>query len=196
MSELVLASASPRRRDLLRQIGVSPIVSPVDVDESRLDGEPAKTYVERIARTKLEAALARHPRSVVLVADTVVSFGPDAPPLTKPTSESEALRMIGELTGASHEVRTCIGAGREGSVIAVETITTTVHMRDASTQECQAYVATGEGADKAGGYGIQGIAGGFVTHIEGSYSNVVGLPLAETVLLLRRAGLLSTWPKM
>lgn len=186
LGALILASASPRRRDLLDQIGLTFTVDPVDIDESRQPGEAASDYVERLAREKAQAGCQRHPGNRVLGSDTTVVM--DGEPLGKPTDRNDALAMLRRLSGRSHEVLSGVAlAGPEG--IEGCLVTTRVRFRELSGAEMAAYWETGEPADKAGAYGIQGRGSVFVTGIEGSYSNVVGLPLTETADLLARSGM-------
>lgn len=188
---LLLASASPRRRALLEGVGVAVEVQPVDLDETPHPGEPALDYVQRMAREKCDAACARAAERPVLAADTIVVVDGDV--LGKPQSDEDARGMLARLAGRAHEVVTAVGFGRaslrDGCVVRTE-----VHFRAADAAAIARYVATGEGRDKAGSYAVQGIAGGFVTHLVGSYSNVVGLPLAETLGLLERHDVIAAWP--
>lgn len=195
MRTLVLASASPRRAELLSFLGVTFVVRPADLDESAGPGEPAPAYVERVARAK--AAAAARAGEVVLAADTTVEL--EDAILGKPNDPSDAAVMLRRLSGRSHLVHTAVavtvtvtpgvGAG-VGAVSAVATkiVSTKVRFARLSARDIEWYVATGEPLDKAGAYGLQGIGGAFVESIEGSWSNVVGLPLVETAALLRGAG--------
>ena len=190
MSEptLYLASQSPRRRELLAQIGIEHQVLTVDVDESRLTGEDPDSYVERLACAKAasgwQACLAgKLPALPVLGADTVVVF--EGLVLGKPRTAEEGKAMLRRLSGECHEVLTGVSlCGERGQVSCVSA--TQVWFRPLSDAEIDAYWNTGEPCDKAGAYGIQGLAARFVERIEGSYSGVVGLPLYETDALLRR----------
>jgi septum formation protein len=187
---LYLASTSPRRRELLLQLGLVFSVLKIDVDETRLAGETPEQYVQRLAQEKARAGLAQVPAgSVVIAADTTVALG-DAE-LGKPASEAEALAMWVQLSGGEHRVLTGVAVACADEVVA-EVVTTAVHFRDIAEHEMRAYWASGEPADKAGGYAIQGRGAVFVTGISGSYSNVVGLPLAETAALLAQFGI-SVW---
>jgi septum formation protein len=187
---LVLASSSPRRRQLLEQLGLRLLVAPSQVDEAELPGEPMRAYVARVARAKGIAVAAARPGEVVLAADT--SVGLDGRLFGKPRDAEDAVRMLRELGGRTHEVVTGVFAAGPGGVY--ETVVVTrVRFRPVGEAEAAWYVATGEPMDKAGGYGIQDRGGMFVEAIEGSYSNVVGLPLAETLPLLARAGLRLPW---
>jgi len=181
---LVLASSSPRRRELLRQLGLSfSVVSPA-LDEALESGESPRVYVERLARSKA-AAVSAPAGSVVLAADTTVVL--DGTIVGKPADELDASAMLRRLAGRSHHVVTAVAVAGAGD-LEVAVVTTGVTMTDMSRREIDWYVGTGEPLDKAGAYGIQGIGGAFVAAIDGSYSNVVGLPLAETLALLRMAG--------
>jgi len=189
VSTLVLASASPRRLDLLRSIGLDPVVRPVDLDEAALPGETPADHVTRLAAAKADAAVSvGHGGSteVVLAADTIVAL--DGALLGKPADADAARRTLRSLSGRSHEVHTGV-AVRADSGSAAVVVTTTVQFRTLTDAEIDWYVGTGEPLDKAGSYGIQGAAGAFVSRIDGSASNVIGLPLAETTALLRTAGL-------
>lgn len=181
---LCLASASPRRRDLLASIGVPLVVQPVDVDETPLAGEAAEDYVARLARDKALAGSLRSPLPT-LGSDTSVVR--DGEILGKPRDHEHAAAMLRSLAGRSHQVLTAVAvAGTAGVVEAC--VATRVFMRKIAEEEIAAYWATGEPRDKAGGYAIQGHAAIFVERIEGSHSAVVGLPLFETAALLRRQG--------
>ncbi len=174
-TRLVLASASPRRAELLTAAGFAFDVDPVDVDESRLHGEPPTMYVDRVARLKASTGAGRHPQRIVVAADTVVVLG-DAV-LGKPRDEADAREMLGQLSGRSHEVMTGIAVAAAGRV-RTHVERTTVWFRTLSAAEIEWYATSGEPMDKAGGYAIQGLAARFIPRIDGSYSNVVGLPLA------------------
>ena len=183
---LWLASRSPRRAELLRTLGVSFAPLDVEVDEGLQAGEPAADYVARLARAKAAAGLMVAPSlAPVLAADTTVVCGDEI--LGKPADRADGLRMLRLLAGAWHEVYTgVVVAGPAGAGHAA-TVCTRVRFRALSLAEIEAYWSSGEPADKAGGYGIQGLGGALVERIEGSYSNVVGLPLAETLALLNAA---------
>jgi len=187
-TRVYLASQSPRRRELLAQIGVGYSVLGVDVDETRRPGEAAAVYVERLAREKAAAGWAlvaaeTMPRLPVLGADTVVVVDGDI--LGKPADAAAARAMLTRLSGRSHQVLTGVSlCGELGQFAA--TGCTTVWFRALSPADIDGYWAGGEPRDKAGAYGIQGQAALFVERIDGSYSNVVGLPLFETAGLLAR----------
>ena len=195
---LVLGSKSPRRSELLDQIGLSFFVRPAEVDESSFSGEMpesyVESYVERIALAKLNAVaheLENESKDwcAVLVADTSVSLAGSI--LGKPQDLEDSLRMVSRLAGTSHEVFTCYGLEERNTQRRVfRTVRTLVTMRQASQLELAAYVETGEGMDKAGAYGIQGGAACLIQGITGSYSNVVGLPLCELVVDLGALSLL------
>ncbi|MGR8920331.1 MAG: Maf family protein [Gammaproteobacteria bacterium] len=184
--ELVLASRSPRRAEFLRLLGVAFEVVAADVDEGALAGEAPRDYVCRVARLKATTAAARLPGRPVLAADTTVAI--DGELLGKPADAAAAAAMLRRLSGRSHEVFSAVvlkGAGAEHVAVAGAT----VEFGTLDAGIIDAYVASGEPLDKAGAYGIQGLGGALVTRISGSYSAVVGLPLAETRGLLDRAGL-------
>jgi nucleoside triphosphate pyrophosphatase len=181
---LILASASPRRSELLRNAGIVFEVQPADVPEAPLPGEPAKALAERLAREKA-MAIARHkPVDIILGADTVVVV--DGEILGKPADASDGARMLRLLSGRKHEVVTGVCLVSAGKC-SVASETTSVTMSDLSEQEITEYVATGEPMDKAGAYAIQGIAARWIPRIEGDYSNVVGLPVALVWRMLQQA---------
>lgn len=182
---IVLASASPRRRELLAALGLAPAVRPVDVDESVLPGEAPRDYVERLARAKAVAAAGTVPGAVVIGADTAVVL--DGTIYGKPASSGDFRRMMGALGGRCHEVYTGVAVARDGRA-AVRTVVSRVRLRALDEGELARYWTSGEPRDKAGGYAIQGLGALFVSGIEGSYSGVVGLPLYETGELLTAAG--------
>jgi len=187
---LVLASQSPRRRELLAQLGVALEVRPADADESVLPGEPPHEYVLRVAREKARAVAG----PVVLAADTAVVLGREV--LGKPRDAEDARRMLRALSATTHEVLTAVCVRRTQPALAVEldvVVTTRVRFARLGDAEIDWYVSTGEPLDKAGAYAIQGAGGAFVLGVEGSVSNVVGLPLAETAELLARAGFPLPW---
>ncbi|TVP48835.1 MAG: septum formation inhibitor Maf [Halomonas sp.] len=181
---LCLASASPRRRALLASIGVQVTVKPCDIDEAPLGGESAKAYVLRLAKSK---ALAATPLTLLptLGSDTAVVV--DGRILGKPVDASEGADMLRLLSGRCHQVLTAVAiTGPEGLLSCC--VATQVTMRTIGEEEIAAYWLTGEPADKAGGYAIQGLASIFVKEVHGSHSAVVGLPLFETAQLLRKQG--------
>lgn len=184
---LILASASPRRRDLLAQLAVEFRCDAADIDESRQAGEDPADYVQRMAREKAAVVAARHPGSAVLAGDTSVIIGDDV--LGKPVDHFDGLGMLARLSGRRHSVLTGICLQTADGTRHCQVVTTGVDFLQLNREQCEAYLATDEPWDKAGGYAIQGLAGAFVRGIEGSYSNVVGLPLAETWQLLAANGI-------
>ena len=216
---LVLASASPRRQELLRNAGVSFTVQPADIDETPRPGEQPRDYAERLAREKALAIFQQRPHDCVLGADTIVVV--DDAILGKPRNTDDAVRMLRLLSGRKHAVITgvcvveAVASGRlpvasnkaetvrllesQGEELATgnrplatalertSSETTLVSMSDLSDDEIRGYVATGEPMDKAGAYAIQGIASRWIPHIEGDYSNVVGLPVALVYAMLRKS---------
>lgn len=187
---LVLASASPRRAELLRRIGLDPTIIAADVDESVLPGESPHDYVVRVAADKAHAVAQAHPSQVILAADTAVVVDDEA--LGKPADVDDAVAMLARLSGRSHRVLTAVVVvdpeGIEHSSVAAATVT----MADTSATERAWYVGTGEPMDKAGAYAVQGIGAAFVEQVDGDPTTVIGLPLRTTVELLRVAGV--TWP--
>jgi len=198
---LVLASQSPRRRELLASVGLEAEVRPARTDESLHPGERPSDYVRRVAREKAEA-VPTAPGELVLSADTAVVLGEEV--LGKPRDEEDARRMLRTLSGRTHVVLTAVHArraaspatsaagaaeGAEGSAL----VSTAVRFATLSEAQVGWYAATGEPLDKAGAYAIQGAGGAFVRGVAGSVSNVVGLPLAETLTLLAKLGLEPPW---
>jgi septum formation protein len=192
---LILASASPRRRELLAQAGFEFTVEAADVDESRREGEPAEAYVLRLAEEKAQAVLARHAGEsdvAALGADTCVVCAGEV--LGKPAGAADARRMLEALSGQVHRVLTGLAvATRRGMVTGVET--TEVTFARIPAEELARYCATAEPLDKAGAYGIQGYAARWIPRIEGCYFNVMGLPIARTVALIEAATARSASPK-
>lgn len=189
MATLHLASGSPRRRELLAQIGVPFVTLIASIDETALPDEPAQRYVERLAREKALAGLATLERpegAVVLGADTAVVL--DGRILGKPNDRADALSTLAALSGREHEVMTAVALAAADRVES-RVVVSRVRFRPLRPGEAEAYWATGEPRDKAGGYGIQGLAAVFVSQLEGSYSAVVGLPLCETAQLLEVFGI-------
>lgn len=177
-----LASASPRRRELLEQIGVPVQRVVCTVDEQVRPGEAAADYVQRVTRDKVQAGVAAAPDgAVVLAADTAVVL--DGRILGKPADREQGLAMLRALSGREHQVMTAVAVAR-GAEVRLQLVISRVRFGALSEAQIAAYWDTGEPADKAGGYGIQGLGAVFVEHLEGSYSAVVGLPLAETAQLL------------
>jgi septum formation protein len=182
---ITLASASARRSQLLEQIGVRHVVCATDVDEALRPGESPEAYVVRLAAEKAEAAWAVDARRPVLAADTAVVLGAEL--FGKPLDQTDGVRMLRALAGRTHRVLTAVAvraAGGRYEALSASTVT----FRDLTAEECRRYWATGEPQGKAGGYAIQGLAAAFITDLRGSYSGVMGLPLAETAALLARAG--------
>ena len=193
-SQLYLASSSPRRRELLAQLGVSIEVLPQNVSENRLKGESPESYVRRLALEKAHAGLnglTDEPLLPVLGADTVVVVGSEV--LGKPVDKFDAIAMLQRLSGCSHRVLSAVAVvgrddlGQDREEVRVSE--STVIFRAVSQKECEAYWDTGEPMDKAGAYAIQGLAALFIKSIEGSYSGVMGLPLFETGELLHLFGI-------
>lgn len=185
-SPLILASASPRRTQLLQELGVAHVVRPADIDETPRAGEPALSYVRRMAATKAAAGVALAGGGAVLAADTIVVAQGQI--LGKPRDRRDGLAMLARLSGCTHQVATAVCL-RDGVRQSAACVTTRVSFRSVSVQEAEGYWATGEPKDKAGGYGIQGAAANFVSRVDGSYSSVIGLPLVETRALLCSLGL-------
>ena len=184
--ELVLASSSPRRIELLAQVGITPDhIDPADIDETPLKGETPPRLAERLATSKARVVAARRPGAVVIAADTVVSVGRRF--LEKAADEAEATRFLKLLSGRNHRVFTGVAVARN-ETMSVRVNETRVTFKTLSDQEIAAYVATGDWRGKAGGYGIQGPAGAFVQRIVGSHPSVMGLPLYEAVQLLHGVG--------
>ena len=179
---LILASASPRRADLLRAAGFTFDIVVPDVDESRRDGERAEDFVRRLAIEKARAAFGRH-QDVILAADTVVVVDGDI--LGKPRDDADAAAMLRRLSGRWHEVMTGVCLLQSGREV-VDVATTRVQFASLSEADVHWYVTSGETRDKAGAYAIQGLASRFIPRIEGSYTNVVGLPVELVAGLLTR----------
>jgi septum formation protein len=183
---LVLASASPRRLDLLRQIGIEPAaIDPPDTDETPQRGEAPRAYAERMARAKLDVVAPRHPEALVLAADSVVAVGRRI--LPKAETKDQARDCLTLLSGRRHKVVGGLALAVPGGKVRSRLVETVVRFKRLEPSEIDTYLASGEWQGKAGGYAIQGRAAAFVAFLSGSYSNVVGLPLFETVALLRSA---------
>ncbi len=182
--KLVLCSASPRRREFLERLGIAFEVSPAHIDETQRNNEPPLAYVLRMALEK--AAAGSRPGCVALGADTIVVKGGEV--LGKPADHSDAERILRALSGAEHKVITAVCVGQRA--VAVETA---VKFAPLTEKQIRWLAASGDGDDKAGAYAIQGLAGAFVERIDGSFSNVIGLPLAETLSLLADAGVELPW---
>ena len=184
---LVLASASPRRLDLLARIGITPeAVDPAHIDESVPKGELPREHALRLAREKAEAVASRHPGALVLAADTVVAVGRRI--LPKVEDEATLRTCMKLLSGRRHRVLTGVALALPGGAIRERLVETMIAMKRLSDEEIAYYASHGEWRGKAGGYALQGYGEVYVRHIAGSYSNVVGLPLAETRVLLISAG--------
>jgi septum formation protein len=180
---LVLASASPRRLDLLRQIGLEPdAIDPADTDETPGSRELPRAYALRMAGAKLAVVMPRHPDATVLAADSVVAVGRRI--LPKAETEAQARACLAQLSGRRHKVLGGVAIGRAGKV-RTRLVETAVRFKRLEPREIEDYVQSGEWRGKAGGYAIQGLAAAFVSFLAGSYSNVVGLPLFETSALLK-----------
>jgi septum formation protein len=189
--DIYLASRSPRRAELLQQIGISFTVLPADIDESQLPGENPADYVLRLARAKAQTCIdilvqQGLPMLPVLAADTTVSV--DGELMGKPENAGDARRMLRLMSGRCHEVLTGLAVATPQRLEALLSVTQ-VEVAMLTGQEIDAYIATSEPFDKAGAYGIQGLAGTFIKRIEGSYSGVMGLPVFETAQLLKSAGI-------
>jgi septum formation protein len=188
---VILASASPRRRQLLLLVGIVHEVRPADVDESLLPGEPPDAHAERLARAKAHAVAEREPDAVVIAADTIVVVDGDV--LGKPRDAQDARAMLRRLSGRTHTVLTAVAvalAARTES--AVESVAVT--FRSLRDDEIDAYIATGEPMDKAGAYGIQGYGATIVERVDGDYFSVMGLGLRRLVELMARVGAPYTFP--
>ncbi|MFK8047759.1 MAG: nucleoside triphosphate pyrophosphatase [Halioglobus sp.] len=186
-TKLILASASPRRSDLLSQLGIRFEIDPADIDETPAPGEPPSDYVQRMARSKAEHVSQRYPQGncCVLAADTTVVL--DDSILGKPQDRADGRRILTKLSGRTHSVMSavCLCFKNTSTTLLVETQVDFVPLRE---EVIDAYLATDEPWDKAGAYGIQGLGGAFVSSLHGSYSNVVGLPMAETWQMLSQHG--------
>lgn len=185
---LTLASASPRRREMLAQLGIDLRVEPADTDETPRPGEPATDYVLRVAREKARAVRG----DVVLAADTAVVL--DGAILGKPQDDGDARQMLRALSGRAHHVLTGV-CGRRAAREEVHVEASVVRFVPLDEAAIAWYVGTGEPADKAGAYAVQGLGGALVARVEGSISNVIGLPLAETLALLGRLGFPAPWER-
>lgn len=187
---IILASGSPRRKEFLERLGLrfKQVVAPVD--EQVVEAEGAEDFVLRMAKEKAAVVGSQFPESWIISGDTVVCLGQSI--LGKPTSPIHAVELLLQLAGRTHFVRSafCVWHQRK-NIFRTQSVVTTVRFTDFSEELARAYVATGESMDKAGGYGIQGIGGMLVERIEGSYSNVVGLPMAELVAVLEEEGVIT-----
>jgi len=191
--DLILASASPRRRELLERLGLLLQIEPVDVDETPAQGEKPRAYAQRLAAEKSDAALSKLGQQIlpILTADTVVALGDDI--LGKPANQDEAAAMLRRLAGRRHQVMTAYRAHFGGRMVE-RVVSTGVSFRSLDSAELRAYLDCGEWQGKAGAYAIQGIAGAFAIEVRGSFSNVVGLPLAEVIADLRALESLPGYP--
>lgn len=184
---LVLASASPRRLDLLSRIGVKPdLVDPADIDESERPGELARDYVLRLAGEKARAVAARHPGALILAADTAVAVGRRILPKTE--DEDAARQCLALLSGRAHRVYSGVALAGPDETVRTRVVETRVKVRRLNAADIDAYVRSDEWRGKAGGYAVQGLFARHVIAIIGSYPNIVGLPLHETANLLEGAG--------
>jgi|SRR5690606_22580038 len=188
---LILASRSPRRSVLLKQLGIPHRIKPSSVEETRREGEPAEAYAERLA---IEKALdvSRRTTHPALGADTIVVV--DERILEQPRDDEEAFEMLSQLSARTHRVVTGLALALEGKLLGATVSVTEVRFRALEEGEIRRYIASGEGRDKAGSYGVQGLGGGLIERIEGEYGTVVGLPLSLTIALLREHGVLQEWP--
>jgi len=185
MTSLILASGSPRRRELIRAFGGDVEILVTDVDESVPDGTPPDIMVRDVAIRKAVAGSAIAPDAIVVAADTTVAL--DGEWLAKPVDDADSASMLRRLRGREHQVFTGVAVATAGTVL-TDVTTSLVSMAPLGDAAVAAYVATGEGSDKAGAYSIQGTSGEIVTDVEGCYTNVVGLPLCNLALLLARSG--------
>jgi septum formation protein len=195
LPDLVLASASPRRRELLEQLGLTLQVTPADIDETPLPGERPTEYVRRVASAKCDAVAAMRatdlPALPTLGADTIVIV--DDQIFGQPRDEDDARRMLLALAGRRHDVTTAYRVSFGGRTLD-RAVTTTVSFRSLQPAEVDAYLACGEWKGKAGGYAVQGRAGAFVSELRGSHTNVIGLPLAEVLADLQALQALRAYP--
>jgi len=184
--QLILASSSPRRRELLDQIQVSYKVFPVNIDESHIPGETAEQFVKRLAAEKAETAYKQNPHCIALGSDTIVVAGSTI--LGKPEDKAHGIEILSLLSGNTHQVMTAVAIHSSEQKACVMS-TSEVEFAELTKQQIEAYWETGEPKDKAGAYGIQGIAAQFIKNISGSYSGIMGLPLFETAQLLEKSGI-------
>ncbi|MBZ0121700.1 MAG: Maf family protein [Sandaracinaceae bacterium] len=192
MPELVLASASPRRREILETLRIAFRVRASAVPEDVREGEAPRAIARRRAGDKALEVSNDEGRAFVLGADTIVVA--DDQVLGKPRDDRDAERMIARLSGRWHEVITGVALAKDGALLEAIDVVTKVCFRALDEATVRAYVASGEGRDKAGAYAVQGLGAGLVCAIEGSYGNVVGLPAVETLALLQRHGAIEAWP--
>jgi septum formation protein len=192
---LLLGSASPRRKDILQGLGIPLLVRPSDAPEDQLEGDSAERFIERVVQAKLQATQEQNPgvaRACLLVADTIVVV--DGAILGKPRDKDDAFELLQRIAGREHQVVTRYGIDASGRAPQFRSVTTRVTLRPASASELRAYADSGEGLDKAGAYAAQGLGAFLIERIEGSYTNVVGLPAMEVVQDLLSLGLLSEFP--
>jgi septum formation protein len=188
-ARIILASASPRRLELLAQIGVKALVQSVDIDESQKTGEPVLDYVQRLAMEKAQRGfetIKNEHKLPVLGSDTIVEVNGII--LGKPKNRQHAKNMLQQLSAQKHTVHTSVAIVTEDKKI-IDTSSSQVYFKDLEEQEIDCYLATGEADDKAGAYAIQGIAAQFVKNINGSFSGIMGLPLYETAQMLKQCGI-------
>ncbi|MBP7704578.1 MAG: septum formation protein Maf [Caulobacter sp.] len=184
---LVLASSSPRRLELLRQVGIEPDhVDPADIDETPGRDETPRRLVERLAIEKAQAVSVRHPQAYVLAADTIVAVGRRI--LGKPVDDAEARRMIRMLSGRAHKALTGVAVIAPNGKVASRLVEARISFKRITDQELDRFIAGGDWTDASGAYKIHKLAGAFVTNLQGSFTTVVGLPLYETVGLLEGLG--------
>lgn len=185
VNKIILASQSPRRVALLNQMHIDCLVMPADIDETALENESPADYVVRLAEQKALAVVKKlngqHADLPILAADTTVALGNEI--FGKPENDADALNMLNKLAGSTHQVHTAIALAFKGK-LQTRLNTTLVQMMPLTDAMIEAYIATGEHKDKAGSYAIQGLAGNWITRIEGSYTGVMGLPVHETAMLL------------
>lgn len=186
---LILASGSPRRRELLSRAGVEFEVAESGIPEHRRDHEDASEYALRMAAEKALAVAQRRAAATVLAADTVVEIGGEI--LGKPVDAEDARRMLNRLSGRKHTVVTAFAIARDGKLVEKQAVLSRVTFRELSAREIDEYIATGEPFDKAGAYGIQALGGSFIARVEGSRENVMGLPVREVVEALERRGIVA-----
>jgi septum formation protein len=184
--KVILASGSPRRRQLLAGAGIEFDVIESMVPEEHIAGEPARDYALRMARDKAIAVSSRFPEAIVIGADTIVVC--ETQILEKPADAANARRMLAMLSARTHMVVTAFALARDGKIIESSPVESNVTFRKLSDAEIEAYIATDEPFDKAGAYGIQGVGGGFISHVEGSRDNVMGLPTERVIAALARHG--------
>ena len=184
--KVILASGSPRRRQLLAGAGIEFDVIESMVPEEHIADEPARDYALRMARDKAIAVSSRFPEAIVIGADTIVVC--ETQILEKPADAADARRMLAMLSARTHMVVTAFALARDGKIIESSPVESNVTFRKLSDAEIEAYIATDEPFDKAGAYGIQGVGGGFISHVEGSRDNVMGLPTERVIAALARHG--------